>query len=306
MLPTVGRYAGRMKNATFTLDGSTYHVTANENNGADSLHGGTVGYDQRNWTIVAANDTALTFSLFDDAFEGYPGQIITYATFSVGPGPSLTSRLVSIPIDRRTPIMLTTHPYFNLNAFADPDQPTVADQTLYMPYSSRYVDIDHIEVPTGQISSVMIDHKLLDFTTPRTLGSSLNADVQQCGFNCTGIDTNFIIDRPPSSGTEASSFPVLSLSSNITGIKFDLYTNQQALIVYTCNKLTGTIPLKQDQQHAMDGKTLYANEHDCVAIETQGWIDGINYPEFGQMDYQVYDNETLPAVMWTKYIFGTV
>lgn len=120
LVSLVGRYAGRMRNATFMLDGVTHHVTANENNGADSLHGGTIGYDQRNWTIVAANETAITFSLFDDAFEGYPGQIVTYAMFSVGLGPSLTSRLVSVPVDRPTPIMLTTHPYFNLNAFLDP------------------------------------------------------------------------------------------------------------------------------------------------------------------------------------------
>ena len=298
-----------MKNATFSLYGTRYHVTANENNGADSLHGGTIGYDQRNWTIVDANDTAITFSLFDNGFEGYPGRVVTYATYSVGPGPTLISRLVSIPLDAPTPIMLTTHPYFNLDAFVDGTKPTIGDHTLYMPYSSRYVDIDNIEVPTGQISSVLtpgIQNQLIDFTTPRTIGSALNADVQQCGFNCTGVDTNFLIDRPVSSGVESNTYPVLTLSSNVTGIKFDLYTNQQALIVYTCNKLTGTIPLKTDQQHGPNGQTLYAGEHDCVAIEAQGWIDGINYPEFGQMDYQVYTNETLPAVLWVKYAFGIV
>ena len=296
-----------MKNASFTLDGVNYKVTANENNGADSLHGGAVGYDQRNWTIVDANDTTITFMLFDDSFEGYPGRVITYATYSVGPGPSLTSRLVSIPIDAPTPIMLTTHPYFNLDAFVDPNDPTIDGHTLSMPYCSRYVDIDNIEVPTGQISSVLGgQHPLLEFTSPRTLGSSLDANVHQCGFNCTGIDTNFIIDRPVSSGEEATTNSVLTLSSNVTGIKFDLYTNQQALIVYTCNKLEGTIPLKHDQQHAKDGITLFAEEHGCVAIEAQGWIDGINHPEWGQMEYQVFSNETQPAVMWVKYEFGLI
>jgi aldose 1-epimerase len=257
-----------MKNASFTLDGVNYKVRANESNGADSLHGGTVGYDQRNWTIVDANDTTITFMLFDDRFEGYPGRAITYATYSVGPGPSLTSHLVSIPIDAPTPIMLTTHPYFKLDAFVAPTDPTIDGHTLSMPYCSRYVDIDNIEVPTGQISSVLGgQHLLLDFTSPRTLGSSLNANVHQCGFDCTGIDTNFIINRPVSGGEEATAYPILTLSSNVTGIKFDLYTYQQPLIVYTCNKLEGTIPLKHDQQHAKDGRTLFAEEHGCVAIE---------------------------------------
>lgn len=304
----MGRYAGRMKNATFSLDDVTSNISANENKGADSLHGGTIGYDQRNWTVISSNDTAITFMLVDDAFEGYPGRVITYATFSVGPGPSLMSRLISIPLDAPTPIMLTAHPYFNLDAFADAGNPTVLDHTLHMPYSSRYIEIDNTEVPTGQIGTVTASSdaqsRLLDFTSPRIIGSSINAEIHQCGFDCTGIDTNFLIDRPPSSGAETTAIPVLTLSSNLTGIKFDLYTNQQALIVYTCNKLNGTIALKESQQHADNILTAYAEQHGCVAIETQGWIDGVNHPEWGQQDYQVFDNETGPAVMWTKYVFG--
>ena len=186
-----------MRNATFTLNGVVSTVSANENDDADSLHGGTVGCDQRNWTILNVNDTTITFMPFDDGFEGYPGRVVTYATYSVGPGPSLTSRLVSIALDAPTPVMLTTHPYFNLDAFVDPTNPSIGDHTLFMPYCSRYVDINNIEVPTGQISSVTgprNQHPLLGFTAPRTLGSSLDAGVHQCGFNCTGIDTNFIID----------------------------------------------------------------------------------------------------------------
>lgn len=306
---TVGRYGGRIKNATFTLDGTTYHVTANEHDGADSLHGGTVGYDQRNWTLVDSNETSITWMLFDNAFEGYPGRVVIYATFSVGAGPSLTSRLVSIPLDAATPLMPITHPYFNLDGFADPSDPTILDHTLHLPYCTRWVEVDNIEVATGQIGSVTAsdpDSYLLDFTSPRTFGSSINAGIHQCGFNCTGIDTGFIIDRPPYSGYQSSAYPVLSVSSNFTGIKMDLFTNQGSLIVYTCNLLEGTIPLKQNQQHAANGTTMYADKHGCVAIETQGWIDGINHPEWGQLDYQIYSNSTEPAVMWTKYEFGLV
>ncbi len=306
----MGRYAGRLKNATFSLDGVTSNITANENMGADSLHGGTIGYDQRNWTVVSSNETAITFMLFDDAFEGYPGRVVTCATFSVGPGPSLTSRLVSVPLDAPTPIMLTTHPYFNLDVFAVSADQTVLSHTLHMPFSSRFIEIDNIEVPTGGIAAITSSAgsqiRLLDFTTPRTIGSSIDADVHQCGFNCTGIDTNFVVDRPLSSGMDSEAISVLTLSSNVTGVKLDLYTNQQALIVYTCNKLNGTIALKENQQHASDGRTAYAEKHGCVAIETQGWIDGVNHAEWAQQAHQVFDNETGPAVMWTRYVFGLV
>lgn len=287
-------------------------MTENENNKEDSLHGGVVGYDQRNWTIVSHNETCITFMLEDNAFEGYPGRAINYATFSVATtaeGPSLTSRLISIPLDKRTPIMLTTHPYWNLNAFVDAANPNVLDHTLHMPYSKRYVAIDNIEVATGQIGVLGDQNRspsLLDFTSPRTINSSISANVQECGFNCTGIDTNFIVDRPPSAGTQSTAVNVLSMSSNVTGIKLDLYTNQQALIVYTCNKLNGTIPLKQSQQHSRNGTIAYAMEHGCVAIETQGWIDGVNHPEWGQEEYQIFSYDTPPAVMLVRHGFGLV
>ena len=331
---TVGRYAGRMKNATFTLDGQKYDISANENGGLDSLHGGKVGYDQRNWTLVSSNETSLTFMLLDDGFEGYPGRVVTYATFSVagggddgegeGPGTaySLTTRLVSIPLDSATPLMVITHPYFNLDGFSDPSDQTILKHTLHMPYSSRYVEIDNIEVATGAIGSVLSSSNSSNGTSPQLLDftslpaksfdfSITDGNVQQCGLNCTGIDTNFIIDRPPNSGDSASDIPVLTLASNTTGIKFDLYANQQALIVYTCNKLNGTIPLKQGQQDAARGtggsnETFYAQMHGCVAIETQGWIDGINHPEFGQMAYQVFSPGSEPSVSWTKYEFSVI
>ena len=100
--------------------------------------------------------------LEDDAFEGYPGKVVNYATFSIAAGedgPSLTTRLVSIPLDGPTPVMLTTHPYWNLNAFADPANPNILDHTLQMPYSQRYVEIDNIEVATGGIGVVSEEDK---------------------------------------------------------------------------------------------------------------------------------------------------
>lgn len=303
-----------MRNATFTLGNTTHHVSANENHGADSLHGGIVGYDQRNWTIVSHTTTTITFSLLDDAFEDYPGRVMNYATFTVsgGEAPSLTSRLVSIPLDESTPLMLITHPYFNLDAFVNTTDPTILEHTLHMPYSDRYVEIDSIEVATGAIGSTT--DTPLDFTSPSTLGSSIKAGVQQCGADCIGIDTNFIIDRAfpaslatgvysPSANNVPSTAPVLTISSSRTGITMDVYTNQPALIVYTCNKLNGTIPLKASQQPS-DGEKLFAQKHGCVAIETQGWIDGVNHPEWGQLGQQVYGSETGVSEMWTRYVFG--
>src|SRR5699024_7781392 len=115
------------------------------------------GYDQRNWTISALNETAITFMLEDDGFEGFPGKVVSYNTFTVEGAdanafgkPTLTSSIVSMSLEKKTPIMLSNHIYWNLNAFSSKDG-TVLDDVFHLPYSSRYVETDTILVPTGKI-----------------------------------------------------------------------------------------------------------------------------------------------------------
>ena len=128
--------------------------------------------------------------------------------------------------------------------------------------------------------------------------------MQGCGFNCTGVDTCFIIDRPASSAREDTAVKVLELRSERSGIRFDLFTDQTAVVVYTCNQLEGTIPLKRSQQHGPNGETQYAQIHGCVAIETQGWVDALNHPEWGQRDYQVFEKGGRASTMLVRYVFG--
>ena len=122
----VGRYANRIKNGTFDLDGETYHIPENSAN-TSTLHGGTVGYDQRNWTVVSHTADSITFMLYDQAFESFPGDLINIATYTVSEGPKWTSRLVSIPLNKATPVMLSNHIYWNLGAFVNSAAKTVFD-----------------------------------------------------------------------------------------------------------------------------------------------------------------------------------
>ncbi len=302
--PVVGRYANRIKNGTFTIDGTTSHIPENEHMGADTLHGGNVGYDQRNWTIVEANSSTITFSLLDQGFEGFPGTIITFATYTVSAGPRWTSRMVSIPLDQPTPIMLANHVYWNLDAFANPADTTILNNTLHMPYAARYIEFDNIEVPNGTIGTV--NDTYLDFTSPKQIGRNIEEAVNGCGLGCTGYDNAFILDRPRYSAPESTDMSVLTMSSNVTGIQLDIRTNQQSLQIYTCDNLNGTIPVKQSQQHSSNGSTTYVPQFGCVVIETQQWIDGINNPQWGQDQYQIYTVDSEPAVVFAQYDFSIV
>lgn len=312
--PIVGRYANRIRNSTFTLNGQTYHIPANENGGRDTLHGGTVGYDQRNWTVVTSSTSSITFSLLDTGFEGFPGTVLTTATFTLGSfasgphgemRPRLTSSMVSNALDEETPIMLANHIYWNLNAFK---QATILnDTTLWMPYSDRYIVVDPILIPTGALGSVA-DLPNLNFTSPKLLGNAIANATGVCGAGCTGIDNAFILDRPANAGPTSSNYPVLSLWSETTGIQLDVSTNQQGLQIYSCNGQNGTIPVKQSQQQRNNGTqsaAKFVNKHGCLVIETQAWIDGVNHPEWGVNNYEIFSPTTGPAVNYATYDFST-
>ena len=88
--------------------------------------------------------------------------------------------MVSIPLDEPTPIMLANHVYWNLGAFVNTKAMTVLNDTLYMPYSTRAIEIDNIEVPTGGIETV--NGTALDFTSPQLIGANIT-NAHQCGFH---------------------------------------------------------------------------------------------------------------------------
>ena len=82
-----GRYANRIKNSTFSIDGEEFHVLPNEHptpenpDGVNQLHGGPDGWDWRNWTVVAHTNNSITFSLTDpDGKEGFPGEVVSYVS----------------------------------------------------------------------------------------------------------------------------------------------------------------------------------------------------------------------------------
>ncbi|KAJ5105963.1 hypothetical protein NUU61_003310 [Penicillium alfredii] len=314
----VGRYANRIKNGTFTIDDHTYHVPKNEKGGFNTLHGGKIGYDMRNWTVTAHTSSSVTFSLLDKGFQDFPGDVLTHATFSVSTKttpdnpkglPQLTSKLVSLALTEKTPIMLANHIYWNLNAFQNPT--VLNDTTLQLPLSQRYVAADGIEVPTGTILDVSDTHKgALDFTSPKLIGKDVDKTTGVCGTSCTGYDTCFLVDRPSSSTAQNSLIPAVRLASRKTGISLEVATNQAALQIYDCDGQDGSIATKKSQAkrnkaYGGNAGAEYVNQYGCVVIETEDWIDGINHPQWGRRSYQVFGPDDGPAINWATYQFGT-
>ena len=238
---------------------------------------------------------------YDAGFQGFPGDLINFATYSLSSGPRWTSRLVSIPLNKATPVMLSNHVYWNVGAFVNQAAQTVLDNTLYLPYSQRYVQVAIDQVPNGTIGDVK--GTFLDFTTPKLIGSQINEAVY-CGINCTGYNNAYIIDRPSDVASDAANLTVLTMSSPETGIQLDVRTNMQNLEIFSCNWFNGTLKAKDDQQYGSE--TSYYELHGCIVIEPQGWIDAINNPQWGQDQYQIFSPTTESAVNYATYDFSIV
>ncbi|EZG02601.1 hypothetical protein H106_07440 [Trichophyton rubrum CBS 735.88] len=319
----VGRYANRIRNGTFVLDGTTYNIPKNELNKTQTLHGGGVGYDQRNWTVTALSNSSITFTLFDSGYEHFPGDVINHVTFSVNssyglkrpnPQAEFTARTVSLSLTEKTPIMLSPHIYWNLNAFKN--ETVLEDTLLQLPLSSRYVEVDSRLIPTGNIGNVSSSlNSTLDFTKGKLIGKDIKSADGICGANCTGYDNCFIIDRPNNASDWTSSpqtmVPAVNMPSVTTGINMLVTTNQQAIQIYSCNGQNGTIPVKSSQmarnKASGDGNGTVVDkieQYGCLVIETEGWIDGINNPDWGQDPFQIYSPESGPAINWATYVFS--
>ncbi|AEO61718.1 aldose epimerase-like protein [Thermothelomyces thermophilus ATCC 42464] len=315
-----GRYANRIKNSTFEIDGKTYRVTANENptrkhpDGLDTLHGGVEGWDWRDFDVVSHTDESITFSIVDpDGKEGFPGEVISYITYTMG---NLTwdAKMVAIATTKKTPIMLSSHTYWNLDGFANDETDTIFDHTLHLPYSGQRIDVDNILIPTGKILPNP-EGSVNDFwSAPKQIGDGFkDPEIHgNCGFDCTGYDNCWLVNRPGPHDWRADGAYVASLYSAWSGIRLDIYSDQDAFQMYSCNGQDGTFPLKSTQ--GVDGRNADKRhphkpaqtvpQYGCVVLEVEDYIDGINHPEWGRLGKQVFGPGSDPYVLQISHRFS--
>ncbi|KAK4120881.1 galactose mutarotase-like protein [Parathielavia appendiculata] len=327
-----GRYANRIKNSTFTIDGDTYRVSANDNptadhpSGLNTLHGGKDGWDWRDFDVVAHNNHSITFSIVDpDGKEGFPGEVISYITYTMG-NMTWDAKMVAIATTKKTPIMLTSHAYWNLDGFSNNETNLVLNHSLHMPYSGQRVAVDNILIPTGKIAP-NVKGSVNDFwSRPKQIGASFNNSKihGNCGYNCTGYDNCWLVNRNSPYNWRADGAYVASVSSAWSGIRLDIYSDQAAFQMYSCNFQNGSFPLKtsqgvgRDASHVLAGEAAPADDEDssyagrfprtvpkygCLVLEVQDWIDGINHPEWGRMEKQVFGPGSDPYVLQVSHRF---
>ncbi|HVY75910.1 MAG TPA: aldose epimerase family protein [Puia sp.] len=248
----VGRYANRIANARFTIDGKEYTLAPNDH--GNTLHGGLKGFDKVVWTVDQVNDSSLALSYTSpDGEEGFPGSLTAKVVYTVTAENGLKIDYTAIS-DKKTPVNLTNHAYFNLSAGKDS---TILQEELTL-YASKYTPVNEALIPTGQLAPVQ--HTPMDFTKPKTVGK----DIDQ--IKGGGYDHNFVIDKPDSALAKAA-----TVYDPASGRRMDVFTTQPGIQFYTGNFLNGMLT-------GRDGRKIV--RHGALCLETQHFPDSPNQSNF--------------------------
>lgn len=256
----VGRFANRIANGKFELDGQTY--TLLQNNGSNALHGGARGFDKVAWkaAVISSNgNSALELRyLSEDGEEGYPGNLEVTTTYTLSEDSTLRIDY-SASTDRATVLNLTNHSYFNLAGHA---QGNILDQRVVL-NADRFTPVAASLIPTGDLRSVA--GTPFDFRQSTAIGARIDANDEQIAFG-GGYDHNFVLNR---SGNG------LSLAARVydphSGRIMEVLTTQPGMQFYTGNHIRGQIRGK-------GGVAYGARAGFCC--ETQHFPDSPNQPQF--------------------------
>ena len=252
----VGRYANRIADGKFTLNGKEYSLYTND--GANHLHGGAVGYNRKVWKIEDLQEDQVTLSLLSpDGEEGYPGKLAMTMTYRLTEqGLELTYEAES---DADTVCNLTNHSYFNL---AGHGSGVVDNQTMQL-FADRYTHVREGAIPTGELP--LVDGTPMDLRQPTPIGVGAESDFEQLVLT-QGFDHNWVINN-----WDGTMRPAACAYAKETGIRMQVFTTLPGIQFYAGNYLDGCPTGKGGAQYY---------KHCGFCMETQFFPDTPNHPNF--------------------------
>ena len=268
-----GRYANRIAGASFTLDGQTYTLAAND--GENSLHGGTVGFDKRVWSAEEAGGGLALRYLSPDGEEGYPGNLDVTVTYTLGDDNALRIDYQATT-DAPTIVNLTNHSLFNLAGHG-----TILNHILML-NADRYTPVDATAIPTGELAPV--EGTPFDFRLPKMIEPGQRSSHEQIVFG-HGYDHNFVLDRP--SFEDTSMLLAARVYEPYSGRIMEVSTTEPGIQFYAGNFLDATL--------VGAGGALY-RQSDGLALETQHFPDSPNQSDFPSTVLrpgETYDTSTI-------------
>ena len=254
----IGRYANRIGQGRFELDGTAYQLP--RNNYVHCLHGGPDGWQYRVYDVAEATPSSLTLVLLSpDGDAGFPGSVTARVKYTLT-GDNALQIDYEAETDAPTIVNMTNHTYFCLSG--DPAAGSLDD--VLQIAASHYTPVDSTFMTTGEI--VPVEGTPMDFRTPKRVGEEIDDFAFEQLRNGRGYDHNWVLDTAGDATRRAA-----RLYSPASGIGVEVYTNEPGIQVYAGNFLDGTVRGK--------GGVAYPARA-SVCLETQHYPDTPNKPQW--------------------------
>ncbi|GGN46643.1 aldose 1-epimerase [Actinoplanes campanulatus] len=252
----IGRFGNRIAEGRFTLDGVTYQTPVND--GVNSLHGGTTGFDKMIWAATEVDGGIALTHVSPAGDQGFPGELSMTVTYTLSAEGGLRIDYLATT-DAATVVNLTNHSYFNL---AGEGEGHVYDHVLRID-ADEFTPVGAGLIPTGKIAEVA--GTALDFRDPATIGGRIRAGETQMLYG-RGYDHNWVL-RPRDGEPESAAFVV----EPVSGRTLTVLTTEPGMQFYSGNFLDGTI---------IGGSGRPYRQGDGFALETQHFPDSPNHANF--------------------------
>ena len=254
---TVGRYANRIANGKFSIDGVEY--TTPQNNGPNTLHGGPKGWHSVVWNTEILKDSkvpAVKFSYVSPDMEmGFPGTVTVSVVYTWTDNNEIVMEY-TYSTDKKTVVNVTNHAYFNLHGEGNGN---ILDHELIL-RASAFTPVDSVMIPIGEIRPVT--GTPFDFNTPHTIGERIGENYEQLILG-RGYDHNFVLENKEEVD--------VTVYEPVSGRVLEVITDQPGMQLYTGNFLDGS-----KKGH---GGIVYSHRTG-FCLESGHYPDSPNHPEF--------------------------
>lgn len=264
---SVGRVAGRIKNASYDLDGKHYSLPANDH--GNTLHGGPHGFSTWNWNYSTSSNKNSVSVIFqkkiDESMDGFPGNILATIIYTLNNNNKVTIAYSAMDGKTETLFNPTCHVYFNLS-----DRRDLTTHELQI-NSSNILDTDNELIPTGKL--IPVKDTPYDFRNFSNVALTVG--------KVHGLDTAYVVNEP-GQGVK----PIAILRDIESKRQITINSDRNGLVVYTPEHIEGeNLSFSRDK-----GKP--ANKNEGIALEAQMLPDAIHQDNFGDIVLPRYSKRT--------------
>ena len=252
----VGRYVGRIKNASFTLDGVSYDLQKTGSNHIS--HGGYPGFADKVWEVEEKSDSTLCLKYVSpDGENGFPGTLTVKVTYTLANN-AVTMDFQAVT-DKPTVLNLSNHHFFNISGDLSS---SVLKQQLFI--DGKYIaTYDKMKNLDGKF--MRVKNTPFDFTSPKAIGTDIEIYDEQMSIT-KGYDHSFVLRH-----SRDKKRPAATLYDEASGRMLEVFTTEPVLHLYTANGLNGSMVGK--------GGLAYQKQT-ALCLETMHLADSPNQSEF--------------------------